>query len=100
MGYRSKSISLEDEVWKAFDAARSVHGSYNKLLKLVLSAGGVFEEPFSRTDGIASLTQNAGTYQDTGTIGRGIHAIKPHSLHSGTRPIKGCAECAALKEKK
>ena len=43
MNYRSKSISLDDETWKAFDAAREVHGSYNKFLRTVLSAGGVFE---------------------------------------------------------
>lgn len=86
MGYRSKSISLEDEVWKAFDAARSVHGSYNKLLKYVLSAGGVFEPQTNANNWYNKTTEAL--------------VVKPHSLHSGTRPIKGCAECTALKEKK
>lgn len=43
--YRSKSISLADDVWDGFDRLREVHGSYNKALRFVLSAGGVFDSP-------------------------------------------------------
>lgn len=37
--YRSKSISLADDVWDAFDQARAVHGSYNKTLQYVFGRG-------------------------------------------------------------
>jgi 5-methylcytosine-specific restriction endonuclease McrA len=42
-GYRSKSISLAEDVWETFDHASEVHGSYNKFLRHVFSAGGVFD---------------------------------------------------------
>lgn len=42
MKYISKGIVLDEETWKAFNAAREVHGSYNKALRHILSAGGVF----------------------------------------------------------
>lgn len=39
----SRSIRLDDEVYSAFGKAAKVHGSYNKALRFMLSAGGVFE---------------------------------------------------------
>lgn len=41
--YRSKSISLAEDVWEALDKAKAIHGSYNKLFRYWLSAGEVFE---------------------------------------------------------
>lgn len=52
MNYRSKSISLAEDVWEAFDRAADVAGSYNKLLRKVLSAGGVFD---ASTSGLFKL---------------------------------------------
>lgn len=43
MEYKSKSISLAEDVWAAFNQLREAHGSYNKALRKVLNAGGVFE---------------------------------------------------------
>lgn len=45
MKYISKGIVLDEEMWAAFNRVREVHGSYNKALRFVLSAGGVFESP-------------------------------------------------------
>lgn len=39
MTYRSKSISLAEEVWEAFDRMRVAHGSYNKALRHMLTSG-------------------------------------------------------------
>jgi hypothetical protein len=38
--YRSKTISLADDVWAALERLRKQHGSYNKALKAIMPTGG------------------------------------------------------------
>jgi hypothetical protein len=37
--YRSKTISLADDVWAELERLRKQHGSYNKALRAVLLVG-------------------------------------------------------------
>lgn len=67
MNYISKGIVLDEETWKAFDRVRQVHGSYNKALRFMLSAGGVFEpskttlEAIETPKGLVSRAVNIAT---------------------------------------
>lgn len=43
MKYISRGVNLDEEVWAALVRLRTVHGSYNKALRHMLTAGGVFK---------------------------------------------------------
>jgi hypothetical protein len=67
--YRSKSISLAEDVWEMFDRASEVHGSYNKFLRHVFSPGGVFD-PVVYGDGSGTILRRSEAHKN-GTV---IHA--------------------------
>lgn len=92
MKYISRGIALDEETWEAFSKLREVHGSYNKALRFMLSAGGVFEPVEPRQMEVVNAASRTAKAGDRLTV-----VAKKHTLHSGARPVEGCADCAALK---
>lgn len=98
MKYISRGINLDEEVWAVLEKARKIHGSYNKFLRTVLNAGGVFEAGDKvEVVNSASRTVKAGDAFKVASAGPAF--VKPHNIHSGSHPIKGCTQCAALARK-
>ena len=111
MAYRNHSIQLADEVWEAL---KSQERSANQILREVLSVSvDKREQRLARNQVVreankARLAENATKERQplTTQVMRPTQdvvrsTVRPHALHSGTRPIEGCKECAEMaKERK
>lgn len=96
---KKRSIRLDDDV---YEALRKLPESPNKFLRKLLSAGGAFELPqlsdvapegLMISTGLQGMHVRAGKRGETGTP---ILRMRPHTVHSGVRPVAGCKECEEM----
>lgn len=81
------SIRLDSDVWAA---VKALPESLNQYLKAKLLEGD--SAPVSVVDRL--IKENPAVARKLGN-----DLLRPHTLHSGTRPIAGCGECAGLAQK-
>lgn len=79
---KNRSIRLDDDV---YEALRKLPESPNKFLRKALSAEGAFELPK-----LSDVAPNK-----RGETGAPIR-MRPHTVHSGIRPVTGCKECEEM----
>lgn len=118
MGYQSKTYSLSDEVVEAIEGKKAAGTSPDRFLWSLIFKQ---KKPSKREQVAEALRASDPMADERPEIAYGAHeelpsggsvavvgAARPvertqsarkHSLHSGTRPIAGCSECAALKPK-
>jgi hypothetical protein len=113
MGYQSKTYSLSDEVVEAIEAAKAKGVTPNQLLKSALLDSGVAQlvERRSVKPNVAGSSPAAGAKSEPVTkfrdasVPAGARTLppkmvdepRPHTMHSGVRPVPGCKQCEGMK---
>lgn len=98
--YKVRSFRIEDEVW---EAVRASEFSANQLLRTVLQFSfenlrELVEEEVQRPVKSDEVFGDREVRIVHATVTKaGSPTFRPHMLHSGTRPIEGCEECAKLR---
>ena len=81
-----RSVRLDDDVWAAL---KGMEKSLNQFLRET-----ILPAPEKTQKQVEPERQSAPVVI-VDPVKR--HVYKPHTLHSGARPIEGCEKCAALK---